>query len=79
MENQYLVALNRIRAIVDAYKEKRIHITVGNDDFNKETHTYDVSAVMGVIGNYINDALRDTEILEKGGEKDEFNKYVFVY
>ncbi|MBQ2884812.1 MAG: hypothetical protein IJE43_13715 [Alphaproteobacteria bacterium] len=61
MKNRYLKALNRIQAIVDAYKNNQIHITVGNDDFDKETHTYDVSAVMGIIGNYIADALCDDE------------------
>ena len=59
MKNRYLKALNRIQAIVDAYKNNQIHITVGNDDFDKETHTYDVSAVMGIIGNYIADAFCD--------------------
>ena len=61
MKNRYLKALNRIQAIVDAYKNNQIHITIGNDDFDKETHTYDVSAVMGIIGNYVADAFRDDE------------------
>lgn len=59
--NCYYRALNRIQSIVDAYKENQIHITIGNDDFDKETHTYDVSAVMGIIGNYIADVFRDDE------------------
>ena len=46
MCNRNIVALNRIKAIVDAYKEERIHITIGNDDFNDVTHTYDVSVIM---------------------------------
>lgn len=57
--NCYYRALNRIQSIVDAYKENRIHITIGNDDFDKETHTYDVSAVMGIIGNYLAEAFCD--------------------
>lgn len=54
-------ALNRIQSIVDAYKENRIHITIGNDDFDKATHTYDVSVVMGIIGNYLAEAFCDDE------------------
>lgn len=61
MQDRYLIALNRIKAIVDAYKENKIHITIGTEDFDKDTHTYDVSAVMGIIGNHIVDAIRDTE------------------
>lgn len=61
MEYRYLMALNRIKDIVDAYKEGRFHVTVGNDDFDQETHTYDVSAVMGIIGNHIVEAFRDVE------------------
>lgn len=53
MCNRNIVALNRIKAIVDAYKEERIHITIGNDDFNDVTHTYDVSVIMGIIINFI--------------------------
>lgn len=62
MEDIYLVALNRIKSIVDAYKEKRIHITIGNDDFDKETHTYDVSVIMGIISNHIDDAFRNDKL-----------------
>jgi hypothetical protein len=61
MCNRNIVALNRIKAIVDAYKEERIHITIGNDDFNDVTHTYDVSVIMGIISNYINDAFSNYE------------------
>lgn len=66
MKDIYLVALNRIKSIVDAYKEERIHITIGNDDFDKETHTYDVSVIMGIISNHINDAFRNNENFKKG-------------
>lgn len=31
-------------------------LIVGNDDFDKETHTYDVSVIMGIISNHIDDA-----------------------
>ncbi len=62
MEDIYLVALNRIKSIVDAYKEKRIHITIGNDDFDKETHTYDVSVIIGIISNHIDDAFRNDKL-----------------
>lgn len=62
MEDIYLVALNRIKSIVDAYKEERIHITIGNDDFDKETHTYDVSIIMGIISNHIDDAFRNDKL-----------------
>ncbi len=62
MEDIYLVALNRIKSIVDAYKEERIHITIGNDDFDKETHTYDVSVIMGIISNHIDDAFRNDKL-----------------
>ena len=48
MCNRNIVALNRIKAIVDAYKEERIHITIGNDDFNDVTHTYDVCVIASV-------------------------------
>ena len=75
MCNRNIVALNRIKAIVDAYKEERIHITIGNDDFNDVTHTYDVSVIfsitppqqlqilqiMGIISNHINDAFSNYE------------------
>ena len=61
MCNRNIVALNRIKAIVDAYKEERIHITIGNDDFNDVTHTYDVSVIMGIISNNINDAFSNYE------------------
>ena len=57
MCNRNIVALNRI----DAYKEERIHITIGNDDFNDVTHTYDVSVIMGIISNHINDAFSNYE------------------
>lgn len=63
MNCTYQKALNRIQAIVDAYKEQRIHITVGNDDFNAETHTYDVSVIMGIIANHIDEAFRGDENL----------------
>lgn len=62
MEDIYLVALNRIKSIVDAYKEERIHITIGNDNFDKETHTYDVSVIMGIISNHIDDAFRNDKL-----------------
>ena len=62
MEDIYLVALNRIKSIVDAYKEERIHITIGNDDFDKETHTYDVAVIMGIISNHIDDAFRNDKL-----------------
>ena len=62
---RYRVALNRIKAIVDAYKNQKIHISLGNDDFNAETHTYDVSVIMGIINNHINDAFRDDESSSK--------------
>lgn len=62
MEDIYLVALNRIKSIVDAYKEERIHITIGNDDFDKETHTYDVSVIMGIISNHIDDVFRNDKL-----------------
>ena len=58
MEERYLQALKRIKAIVDAYKDNRIHISKRSGVFNDRTHTYDVSSVMAVIGNYVNDALR---------------------
>lgn len=61
MYDRNIVALNRIKAIVDAYKEERIHITIGNDDFNDVTHTYDVSVIMGIISNHINDAFSNYE------------------
>lgn len=63
MNLSYKKALNRIKAIVDAYNNQTIHITIGNDDFDAESHTYDLSAVMGIIGNHINDAFRDDENL----------------
>lgn len=66
MACSYRIALNRIKTIVDAYKEDHIHITIGNDDFSKETHTYDISAIMGIIANHISDACRDDENLQKG-------------
>lgn len=66
MEDFYRKALDRIKAIVDAYKDGRIHITIGEDDFNAETHVYDVSAVMGIIGNHIDEAFRNEENLKKG-------------
>ena len=65
---RYRVALNRIKAIVDACKNQKIHISLGNDDFNAETHTYDVSVIMGIINNHINDAFRDDESSSKGGD-----------
>ena len=46
MQESYTKALSRIKTIVDAYKENKIHITSGNDDFDKESHTYDISAIM---------------------------------
>ena len=45
MCNRNIVALNRIKAIVDAYKEERIHISV----------------IMGIISNHINDAFSNYE------------------
>lgn len=65
---RYRVALNRIKAIVDAYKNQKIHISLGNDDFNAETDTYDISVIMGIINNHINDAFRDDESSSKGGD-----------
>ena len=62
MYDRNIVALNRIKSIVDAYKEERIHITIGNDDFDKETHTYDVSVIMGIISNHIDDAFRNDKL-----------------
>lgn len=61
MVKHYQRALNRIQAIVDAYKDDRIHITAGNDEFNIRTHTYDVSTVMGIIDNQIAHAYRCIE------------------
>lgn len=52
------IALSRITEIIEAYHDGRIHITIGNDDFSKETSTYDISAIMGIIGNHIKDAYR---------------------
>ena len=62
----FLVALNRIKDIVDAYKDGRIHITTVNDDFDAENHKYSVSAIIGLIGNHINEAFRNYENLMKG-------------
>ena len=52
-------ALKRIKEIVDAYVEGRILITIGKQDFDWEKHTYDLSAVMAIIGIYASDALND--------------------
>ena len=71
MNVSYKKALDRIKAIVDAYNNQTIHITIGNDDFDAESHAYDVSAIMGIIGNHINDAFRDNENLKKGDQNDE--------
>jgi hypothetical protein len=59
-------ALDRIQSIVSAYQENRIHITSGNDDFDAETHTYDISAIMGIIGNHISEAMCGVEAERSG-------------
>ena len=53
-----VVALERIKAIVDAYENGRICITVGDDDFDDKKHCYDISVIMGIIRNHVNDAFR---------------------
>ena len=63
-----LKAIYRIKAIVDAYDKKKIHVTVGNDDFDAYSHTYDLSAVMGLIRSIVDDAIRvDEDYKRKGG------------
>lgn len=50
-------ALIGIKAIVDAYKRGSIKITVGNDDFEADNHTHDISRVMNYIQNYVCEGL----------------------
>lgn len=73
MKEKQMEALGRIKAIVDAYMQNTIHITAGCDDFNKETHTYDVSVIMGIINNYISDVQRDDENIMKGEQFYEYH------
>lgn len=42
-----------LKEIVDAYYNRRIHVTVNNDDFNVNSHTYDLNVIMGLISNYV--------------------------
>lgn len=51
-------ALRNIKAVVDAYKEGRITLTMGNDDFDALRHVYDVSVVMGIIENHTKEGLK---------------------
>lgn len=64
-------ALKGIKTIVDAYKKGSIKITVGNDDFDMNNHTYDIKTIMAYIQNYVCEGL-DLPIpsskTNKGGE-----------
>lgn len=42
-----------LKEIVDAYYNRRIHVTMNNDDFNVNSHTYDLNVIMGLISNYV--------------------------
>lgn len=50
-------SLKAIKAVVDAYKDKKFIVTIGNDDFDADTHTYDVSVIMGIIQNHTYEGL----------------------
>lgn len=46
-------SLFSLKEIVDAYYDRRIHVTMNNDDFNVESRTYDFNVIMGLISNYV--------------------------
>lgn len=50
-------SLKEIKAVVDAYRGGKITVTVGNDDFDADNHTYDLSVIMGIIQNHTYEGL----------------------
>lgn len=56
--NKNEVALQRIKAIVEACRNGSITVTQGNDDFDYLNHRYDLSVIMGIIHNHLVDAER---------------------
>jgi len=72
MKDYYQDAVKRIESVVDGFRENRFRVTVGNDDFDRENHVYDISAIMGIISNYIAEAYRNAE--NQKGEKQYGNR-----
>ncbi len=50
-------SLKAIRAIVDAYRNGTITVTVENENVNANNHIYDLSVIMGMIQNHTYDGL----------------------
>ena len=66
MKDYYQDALKRIESVIDGFRENRFRLTIGNDDFDRENHVYDISVIMGIISNYIAEAHRNA-----GNQKGE--------
>ena len=50
-------SLFAIKAVVEAIDRKSITITMGNDDFDVKKHQYDVSTIIAIIRNHVNEAI----------------------
>lgn len=50
-------SLYAIKAVVDAIDRKSITITTGNNDFDVKEHQYDISVIIAIIRNQVNEGL----------------------
>ena len=64
-------ALCIIKNVVDNFFDGNYKITIGKDDFNTNTHTYDISVIMGIISNMAHEglSLNIPDRTKKGDEK----------
>lgn len=51
--DRLLDSLFALKAIVDAYYDMRIKVTMNNDDFNASNHVYNLDVIMGMISNNV--------------------------
>ena len=49
LNERYASGLRAIKDIIDALDEGRITATIGNDDFDKDNHIYDLNVIIGAI------------------------------
>lgn len=49
LNEKYASGLRAIKEIIDALDEGRITATIGNEDFDKDNHIYDLNVIIGVI------------------------------
>lgn len=49
LNEKYASGLRAIKEIIDALDEGRITATIGNEDFDKDNHIYDLNVIIGVL------------------------------